>query len=370
MKAQHIIEELLAGVDIQVGGDRPWDIWVEDERLFTRIVRHGSLGAGEAYMDGWWGSERLDQTMTRIVEADLARRVHLTPANVLLFLRSRLANLQTRRRSTKVAERHYNLGNDLYLSFLDPYNQYTCGYFVDTDDLNEAQQKKMHMICRKLQIKASDRVLDIGCGWGGFARFAAENYGCHVTGVSISTEQVRYAREFCQGLPVSIEHKDYRDVQGGYDKIVVAGMIEHVGYRNYRGLFEKVHRVLQNDGLFLLHTIGRTTSATATDPWIDRYIFPNSMVPSLQQLSGAAEGLFIVEDLHNFGAQYDPTLMAWQDNLQRNWSTLADHYDDRTKRMFDYYLLSCAGTFRARKTQLWQMVMTKGASRSGYTRPQ
>jgi len=268
-------------------------------------------------------------------------------------------NLQTKKGSKKVAEQHYNLSTKLYMSFLDAYNQYTCGYFKNTDDLNTAQEQKLQLICSKLQLKKEDRVLDIGCGWGGFAKFASEHYGCHITGVTISKEQAAYAREFTKGLPVTIKEIDYRNIEDEYDKVLICGMIEHVGYKNYRALLKIVNKVLEKNGLFLLHTIGNNTSVIFTDVWIGKYIFPNGMLPSLKQITTAAEGLFILEDLHNFGQYYDPTLMSWFANFDKNWTVIAKDYGERFYRMWKYYLLSCAGMFRARDAQLWQFVFSK-----------
>ena len=205
-------------------------------------------------------------------------------------------------------------------------------------------------------------MLDIGCGWGGFAKYAAENYSCHVTAVNISGEQLRYASEFCKGLPVHFENCDYRAVAGRFDKIVSVGMFEHVGQKNYRTFMDVVHRCLKDGGIFLLHTIGSNTSRTGCDPWITKYIFPNGMLPSIVQITKAVEGLFVIEDWHNLGPHYDKTLMAWNDNFQQVWPKLQEKYDTRFKRMWEYYLLSCAGAFRARSNQVWQIVMTKAGT--------
>lgn len=366
MDSKDLILRVFDVAGIQLNGDRPWDIRVHDDRFFSRVVAHGNLGAGEAYMDGWWDADRLDETFARLFTTGAVARIPKSFDAMLGALRARLMNTQNRSRSQQVARRHYDLGNDLYLAFLDPYNQYTCGYFKDTTDLNQAQEKKLDLICRKLQIQPGDRVLDIGCGWGGFAKWAAEHRGCHVTGISISKEQIAYARQFTRGLPVEIVQTDYRDFTGQFDKILVCGMIEHVGYRNYRTLMAAARRLLKPSGLFLIHTIGRATSATTVDAWIERYIFPNSMCPSAAQLTTAAEDLFVLEDLHNFGQYYEPTLLAWWDRLQAAWPGLEDKYGERIYRMFRYYLLSCAAAFRTRDLQLYQFVFSPSGIPGGY----
>lgn len=370
MRRQAAIERvagLLAHADVQLDGDRPWDIQVHDERFFSRVPAEGSLGLGESYMDGWWECEQLDELIYKLLSARLEQRVRSDWRLAAHLLMSRLLNLQNRRRSREVAEKHYDLDTALYMSFLDPYNQYTCAYFRNTDNLNQAQENKLELICRKLHLSSGDRVLDIGCGWGGFARFAAERYDCQVTGVTISAGQAKYAREFCRGLDVQILESDYRDLAkripaAAFDKVLVCGMIEHVGYKNYRSLMQTVEHCVQDHGLFLLHTIGGRTSRTTNvqNRWVARYIFPAGMLPSLQQLTTAAENVLDLEDLHNFGSRhYEKTLLAWWSNFECSWDAIRSRYDERFYRMWRFYLLSSAGTFRARKQHLWQIVFSK-----------
>jgi cyclopropane-fatty-acyl-phospholipid synthase len=359
------IEKELEKIDIQINGTRPWDIQVHDERLYQQVIFRGSIGLGEGYMDGWWDCAQLDEFFCRILRAQLHVKFKSLGQDAMHWI-SNLVNKQTMRRSRQVVEKHYDLGNDIYTSFLDPYNQYTCGYFKETNNLNTAQEQKLDLICRKLELKQTDRVLDIGCGWGGFAKWAAKKYGCHVTGISISDEQIAYAKKFTAGLPVDIVKKDYRELEGNYDKILICGMIEHVGPKNYRRIMEIVDKHLNNDGLFLLHTIGENFSSIEADPWIDKYIFPNGAVPQVKKIGESIRGLFVIEDWHNFGAYYDKTLLAWNHNFENHWGTLKNKYDERFHRMWNYYLLSCAGAFRARDIQLWQIVLSKGGIPGGY----
>jgi len=352
------IRDLLEQAGIRINGPNPWDIRVHDKRWFGRVVREKNLGLGESYMDGWWECGQPDEMICRLLRSGLEDKVRGSLRHQLRLLPAVLFNLQSRARARKIAERHYNLGNDLFFSFLDSYNQYSCGYFQDTDDLNRAQEKKLELTCRKLNLNASDHLLDIGCGWGGLAKYAAERFGCTVTAVNISAEQLEYAKKFCRGLPVHFQDCDYRATEGRFDKIVSVGMFEHVGQKNYRAFMKTVRRCLKEEGIFLLHTIGGNTSRTGCDPWITRYIFPNGMLPSTAQIAKAAENLFVIEDWHNLGLHYDRTLMAWNRNFQKAWSRLEKKYDGRFKRMWEYYLLSCAGAFRARSIQLWQIVMT------------
>ncbi|MBI2626794.1 MAG: cyclopropane fatty acyl phospholipid synthase [Parcubacteria group bacterium] len=365
-KYTQLAGQILEKAGIEINGSKPWDIQVHNERLYERVFRQGILGLGEAYMDGWWDAEALDQFFFKVIKAKIRKNFEKNIPALLLYLKSRLTNMQSKNSAVVVAREHYNLSVKLYTSFLDPYNQYTCGYFKDTDDLNVAQKQKLELICKKLQLKSGDRVLDIGCGWGGFAKYAAEHYKVSVTGITISKEQLVYAEKFTKGLPIELYLQDYRDLSGQFDKILICGMIEHVGYKNYRNLIEIVNKHLVDSGLFLLHTIGSNNSATSINPWTNKYIFPNSMIPSLAQLAKAFEGLFIVEDWHNFGSYYDPTLMAWFRNFDRNWSQIKTEYDDRFYRMWKYYLLSSAGVFRARGMQLWQIVLSKNGVQGEY----
>lgn len=356
---KQIIDGMLRDAGIVVNGSEPWDIRVNDERFYGRLIQDKSLALGEAYMNGWWDCPRIDEFICRVLKSGADRKVKGGLNYALYALTALVFNLQSRRRAHIIAERHYNIGNDLFLSFLDSRNQYSCAYFEGTDDLEQAQRSKLELICRKLDLRGGDHVLDIGCGWGGFARHAAERYGCRVTGVNVSREQNEYAGGLCRGLPVEIKACDYREIEGRFDKIVSVGMFEHVGEKNYRDFMQVAHRCLKDGGIFLLHTIGKNVSTKSVDPWIHKYIFPNGMLPSITQIGKAVEDLFVVEDWHNLGPHYDKTLLAWNERFQEAWPGLKEKYGERFKRMWEYYLLSCAGAFRARAIQLWQIVMTK-----------
>ena len=360
------VQRMLSLAEIEINGNRPWDVQIHHPGFYKRVITEAELGLGESYMDGWWTCDALDQLFYKILSKDIRKQIKVPFTEAASLLLTRLLNMQTRTRSKKVVDTHYNPSSEVILSFLDPYNQYSCGYFKETDDLNEAQEQKLDLICKKLALTATDRVLDIGCGWGGFAKFAAERYACHVTGISISDEQLTYAKDDCEGLPVQLVCSDYRDFMGSFSKVVSIGMIEHAGHKNYRTLMEVVHTCLEDDGLFLLHTIGSLISGTRIDPWTAKYIFANSNLPSLQQLARASEGLFVLEDLHNFGQYYDPTVMAWADNFERNWPQFEAQYDERVYRMWTYYLRHLAGAFRSRKNQLWQLVFSKKGVPGGY----
>ncbi|MBU1195064.1 MAG: cyclopropane fatty acyl phospholipid synthase [Proteobacteria bacterium] len=353
------IEQILAQAGVAINGSQPWDIQVHDKRWFRRVLFEKNLGLGESYMDGWWDCEQLDEMIYRLLRNGLENHVKGGLRYLLHFIPGLVFNLQSRARSHIIAERHYDLDNELFLSFLDANHQYSCAYFDSTNDLDEAQRKKLDLIARKLQISKEDHLLDIGCGWGGLSRYFAEKYGCKVTAVNISREQLEHAKKICEGLPVSFHDCDYREIDGIFDKAVSVGMFEHVGSRNYRTFMDVVHSSLKEDGIFLLHTIGSNVSRSNCDPWINKYIFPNGMLPSQKQIAKEAENLFVIEDVHNLGPHYDKTLMAWNRKFQSAWAWLSRKYNSRFKRMWEYYLLSCAGAFRARNIQVWQILMTK-----------
>jgi cyclopropane-fatty-acyl-phospholipid synthase len=356
------VAEMFALAGIEIGGDHPWDLQVHDERFYQRLLSYGSLAAGESYMDGWWNAEALDELCTRVHRANLADKVG-DWETIWLALKARLFNRQRKSRSAEVAQEHYDLGNDIYEAMLDRRMQYTCGYWTNAVTLDQAQENKLRLICRKILLEPGMTVLDLGGGFGGLAHFMASEYGCRVVSYNISAEQVAFGREWCKGLPVRFEHKDYREAAREtemFDCVVSIGLCEHIGHKNYRPFLDLSHKLLRPGGLFLLHTIGGNASYTCTDPWVDKYIFPNGMTPSVTQLGSAMEGRWVVEDWHNFGPDYDQTLMAWWQNFDRAWPVLQQKYSERFYRMWKYYLLGCAGGFRARKLQLWQIVLSKG----------
>lgn len=351
------VESLLSGTEVALDGAHPWDIQVKDDGFFERVLAQGSLGVGEAYMDGQWDCERLDEMLLRVFRSHAEQRLPSLKLAWAAFS-ARIVNPQSPGRSFKVGERHYDIGDDLYSRMLDRRMIYSCAYWRDAATLDAAQEAKLDLVCRKLRLQPGMKVLDIGCGWGGAARFAAERYGVAVTGVTISKNQAATATERCKGLPIDIRLQDYRSLGGRFDRIYSLGMFEHVGFRNYRTYFDTARRLLADDGLFLLHTIGSNTSQEANDPWIERYIFPNSMLPSMAQIAAAAEPRFVVEDWHSFGPDYDRTLLAWHERFKAAWPELSQHYTDRFRRMWEFWLLSSAAAFRARRIQLWQTLFS------------
>ena len=364
--------DLLSTAGITVGGHRPWDMQVHHPATFDRILTRGSLGLGESYMDGWWDCKAVDEFIARVLRARLDEQVGRA-GWIWASLKARLTNLQSEHRVWQVGEVHYDLGNDLYEAMLDPSMAYSCGYWAQATDLEGAQEAKLDLICQKLQLRPGMTLLDIGCGWGSLMLFAAQHYGVRCVGLTISKEQARSGAHKAGTLPVRFELADYRqfNLQGAqrFDRVASVGMFEHVGHKNYRSYFDMVHRSLGADGLFLLHTIGKNQAGAAIDPWIERYIFPNGVLPSASEIGLFSEHDFVLEDWHSLGADYDRTLMAWHQRFEAAWPQLQAKYGERFYRMWRYYLLCCAGTFRARDNQLWQVVLSPRGVAGGYRRP-
>ena len=350
--------ELLEGVDIEINGSRPWDLQVHNQDLYKSIFFNGSLGFGESYMKGWFDCDRLDLFFEKILRSGIYNEIGGLP---LFFgkMKSKLRNLQSISRAFQVAEHHYDIGNDLFSLMLDKTMMYTCGYWTkDVSTLEESQLAKLDLVAKKLNLKAGMKILDIGCGWGGAAKHFANNYGVTVVGITISKEQIEYAKQNSDNMDVEFRLMDYRDLDEKFDAIYSIGMFEAVGYKNYEEFFEVVRSCLKDEGAFLLHTIGGNESTTTADPWVEKYIFPNGMMPSAEQIAKASEGIFIFDDLHNIGPHYDKTLMCWYDNFVNNYEKLKDKYDNEFYRMWTYWLLSSAANFRSRSLQLWQVLFS------------
>jgi len=361
-----IVEELLALTDIEVNGSRPWDIRVLNDNFYSRILKDPSMQMGETYMDGWWESNQLDESINKLLRARLGYKLRKNKRMAWRIMMAKLFNFQAKDKAFIVGEKHYDIGNDLYRAMLDPRMIYTCAYFRDTDNLDLAQEAKLDLVCKKLNLQKGQKILDIGCGWGGFLKYAAEKYGIEGVGISVSKEQIAYGQAMCGDLPIDLRFQDYRDINEKFDHVVSLGMFEHVGYKNYRTYMEVVHEALKDEGCFLLHTIGLHFSVVKGGSWLNKYIFPGGMLPSITQIGKASERLFIIEDVHNIGPNYDKTLMCWFENFDAHYPELKEQYDERFYRMWKYYLLSSAGNFRSRDAQVWQIVLSKGRQLGGF----
>lgn len=353
------IESLLKGTDVTINGTEPHDISVHHSDFFNRVLKEGSLGFGESYVEGWWDCKELDVLFYKLFIGGIEKKIKINWQLVFLFVKAKFLNLQSRSRAQKAIAHHYDIGNSLYEKMLDPLMMYSCGYWKNASNLKQAQEQKLKLICEKLHLKPGQKVLDIGCGWGGFAYYAAKNYGVSVIGITISREQKNVAMERCHDLKVEIRFQDYRDIDEKFDRIVSIGMLEHVGYKNYRKFINIICNNLTAEGICLLHFISSNDTNLSTDPWIHKYIFPNGAIPSMLQIGKAIEGKLIIEDCHNIGSHYDYTLMSWKENFKNSWETLSSDYDISFYRMWNYYLSCSAASFRSRRLNLWQLVLTK-----------
>ncbi len=364
---QKLIEEVFLRSGIGINDCGPFSITVTNNDFYKRVMRDGLLGIGESYTDGWWESDAIDEITARFIKTNLQKESAKNPRFILSFLTAKLSGIGKRSEAFEVGKKHYDLGNDLFQIMLDKRMIYSCGYWKDAVTLEQAQENKLDLVCKKIGLKPGMRVLDIGCGWGGWAKFAAEKYGVEVVGITVSKEQLRYAREYCSGLPIEIRLQDYRDLNEQFDRVVSVGMFEHVGHGYFRTFMEVVDRCLKEDGLFLLHSIvGNNPLGSAELPWLTKYIFPNGEIPSLAQITKSAEGLFIVEALHHFGTDYERTLTAWHERFLNGWNRIQGSYDQRFFRMWTFYLLLARGTFRARLVHLWQIVFSKNGIPNGH----
>lgn len=366
MKEAERIKGLLKEVGVVVNGPNPWDPQIHNDGFWNRLFAQGSLGLGEAYMDGWWDAADLAEFFSRVLSGNIDERIKLTPAFLWQIVRARLLNMQTVERSRRVAEMHYNQ-TDAYRASLDARMTGSCGYWPEgVTNVDQAQQAKLDLVCRKIGLKPGQKVWDIGCGWGAFMGFAAEKYGANCVGVTVSPDQAAYGRERYKGLPVEFQVKDYREFTGKVDHVVSMGMFEHVGHKNYRTYFEAARRAIADDGLFMLHTIGAQKTTETIEPWLEKYIFPGGVIPSMAQIGAAIDGIFTVIDLHNIGPHYDRTLTAWHENFEAKWPRQGNAEQKRFYRMWKYYLLCCAGAFRARILQVWQFVFSTSGVPDGY----
>ena len=357
-----MFEQLIAIMEssgLKVNGDAPHDPQIHHPDLAKRVFGEGMIAMGESYMDGWWDCDAMDEMVTRGMVGRNHTKLWNKKKMATQIIKARFYNFQKKSLAFKVGEEHYDTGNDLFEKMLDPTMCYSCAYWKDADTLEQAQRNKMDLICRKAGLKEGMKVLDIGCGWGSLAEHAVRNYGVEVVGITVSKEQKKLAEDRCAGLPIEFVLQDYRDLTGQYDRILSVGMFEHVGLKNYQVYFDKCNELLAPGGIFVLHTIGTNRSHKMSDPWIKKYIFPGGKIPSLSQISTQLEKTFVIEDVQNFGPDYDRTLMAWKQNFIDNYDSLKDKYDERFYRMWMYYLNVSAASFRARYNQLYQLVLSK-----------
>jgi cyclopropane-fatty-acyl-phospholipid synthase len=367
MSSKSEIIELLNKADIQINGSRPADIQVHNEGFYQRFLRDGRLGLGESYVEGWWDCDDLEAFIYKLFLAqDMMRMRTRNPGFILWALLSKFRPYGSPARSGNIAKAHYSIGNDLYRAMLDRRMVYTCAYWdAGAKDLDQAQEHKLELVCRKLMLKPGMHILDAGCGFGGLAKYAAEHYDVKVTAFTISDAQAALGRELCKGLPVDLHCTDYRKLSGQYDRIAAIGMMEHIGLRYHRIFMKKIKSLLKPDGIFLMHTIGSNHSHFSS-PWLEKYIFPGCFSPSIKHIGQATEELFFMEDWHNIGPNYSRTLLEWYHNFNAAWPTLSHKYGERFYRLWKFYLLSMAPGFKTHAAPVWQIVMTHKGLKEGY----
>jgi len=353
------VEQVFEGAGVRCNGSRLFDPQILDDRFYTACATRGTLGFGESYVANWWACDDLEELAYRLTVSRINQVGRFAPLLAMSYLVSLLRNNQTLERSRRVADRHYNIGNDLFFSFLGRYRNYSCALFEGTESLDAAQKAKMERICELLELSERDHLLDVGGGWGHLARHAALQHGCTVTSINIADEQITYAREMCAGLPVDVRKCDYRQLTGRYTKAAVVAMFTHVGSKNHRTFFECIHRCLPEGSRLVMETVGSSHSNVTLEPWTERHIFPGGVVPSLRQIDHAASGLFVRGYTREFGSHYVLTLRAWYDNLMAAWPELSTRYSESTLRTFEYFFLTVAGTFRAGRLKHWHLVMSK-----------
>lgn len=360
--------KLFEKADITINGSRDWDIQVHNKQFLSRVLRDGTIALGESYIEGWWDAKRIDQFIYKLLKSGIVSYMQKPLIQKWYDLKSKAINKQSKTKALKNASFHYNLGNRLFESTLDKSMNYSCAYWRNAKTLNQAQENKMHLICKKLKLEKGMKVLDIGCGWGGFAKFASEKYGVKVTGLTISKDQFDYAKKYCKKNNVEILLEDYRDHIGQYDRIICVEMMEHVGSKNHRKFVEKVYQNLKKEGLFLLQCISVNKILERNDPWIDKYIFPGSVPLCAKQINNATDNLFYIVDWEDFTQDYHRTMMEWHKNFKKNWKNIKNHYDKKFYRLWEFYLLCCPATALAKTHHLWQIVFARIDSDKQYMR--
>lgn len=381
-----LVTAKLAQAGITINGTNPWDLIVKDDRFYARTAIGGSLGLGDSYAEGLITCEDIGALQQRWIAADThppGPRWPRNPAEAWIRLKMLMSNQQNIERSRDVGKFHYDIGNDLYRRMLGPTMAYSCGYWAgikyatDALALDQAQRNKYQIICEKLNLRWGMRVLEIGCGSGGFAAYAAREYGVDIVGVSISKEQIAYAQQaypdLCASGQINLQLMDYRGMYDTFgqqfDAAVSIGMFEHVGPANYAVYMKAVRDCLKPHAPFLLHTIVGNGNP---DPFMWYRIFRGGVLPLEAQMAKAAKPYFAIEHVENFGYDYYLTLKAWWNNFVAAWPELEHTYDRRFYRMWEFYLKACAALFEARRIHLQHWLLVPGGTKHGYhwQRPQ
>lgn len=338
------------------------NISVANSDFYRKVINKGELGLAESFMDGDWTTDNLYGVLLELQKNrdKISKHIKSNMFQILLFkIYYCIFRTNTRDTVKNNVSHHYDIGNDLYRKQLGRTMQYTCAYYHKSKmTLNQAQDAKMKLIAKKLDLQPGMSVLDIGCGFGALAYYLVKRYSVKVLGVTLSEEQIKYANKYYKHPNLTIKYKDYRDVTGKFDRVYSIGMFEQVGKDNYSVYFDKCYELLKTNGIMLLHTISKNYRENPRYNFITQYIFPEGELPHISDLSGKfLDNKWHLEDLHNFGQSYNKTLLDWHKNLD-NFKELPN-YSPRFQRMWKYYLLGCSAAFKVRMISLWQIVYTK-----------
>ena len=363
--------------------DNPITIKLLKENLNWKLVLDPEIEFPEAYMRN---EILIENASLKEFLMDLVKNLGRREVNSASYISKKifqlwryLSNFNLPGKSRKNAEHHYDIGGEkgekLYDIFLDrDHRLYSCAYWKnDTKTLEEAQKNKINHIVKKLDIKHGQRVLEVGCGWGGMAFEIAKQKGCEVKGISLSKNQIKYCKDKAKELgldnQVSFELADYREINGEYDRIYSVGMFEHVGKKFYKAFFESMNRLLKDDGIFLLHTIGVVDKPSPPNKFINKYIFPGGVCPSFSQIIEPIEktGL-IVSDTETLIRHYDKTLESWLERFLAKKNLVKDLFDEKFVKMWEFYLASCAAAFRYRDLAVFQLQIVKNFQSAHRTR--
>jgi cyclopropane-fatty-acyl-phospholipid synthase len=349
---------------------KPLTLKILNKKLNYKLLINPELSFPEAYMNGEIKIENgtlldfLNLTFKNLGRSEINTTGYFIKK--ILHAYRFLTNFNLPLRSKKNVEHHYDLGEELYNLFLDKkFRMYSCAYWKSTEEsLEQAQQNKINHIIKKLDLRTGQKVLDIGCGWGGLCFEMAKQSECEVTGITLSKNQYEYCIKKSKELKLDnqchFELLDYRHLKGKFNRIVSVGMVEHVGRKFYKTFFKKINDLMTEDGLSLIHTIGSTEPKSPPQPWISRYIFPGGLVPSGSDLIDAIEktGL-VLTDMESLIRHYDQTLKAWLERFQDNRSKAKKMYDERFCKMWEFYLASCSAAFKYRDLLVYQLQIAK-----------
>ena len=358
--------------------EKPIRLKILDKSLHWKLLINPDLYLGEGYMNGSIVIE--NGTLTEFLDIAL-KNIGRQPTNTMTNILGRfrrvyryITNFNLIGKSKENVAHHYDISEKFYDLFLDEKRQYSCAYFKSEDNtLEEAQNNKIDHIIKKLNIKSGQKILEVGCGWGGMAFEIARQKGCEVKGISLSKNQINYCKKKAKELnldnQVSFELADYREVEGEYDRIYSVGMFEHVGKKFYNVFFKSINKLLKNDGLFLLHTIGVVDKPSPPNKFINKYIFPGGVCPSLSQIVKPIEktGL-IVADTETLIRHYDKTLLSWLNRFMAKKDLVKDMFDEKFVKMWSFYLASCAAAFRYRDLAVFQLQIVKNFQTAHRTR--